>query len=765
MRVLTFNWHEAYVSMLARTGGRFDVVERLKGGSLAWMYGIRPLPANARIVKPSTARQQLRARLYDAVVCHNPGDLRWLAGCDVPTLLVFHNKLTTELALGGRSGAAAREAVRADVRRLVEANRRVSLVFISASKRDDWGLEGEVILPGIDLADYGGYEGCEAKVLRVGNLMKARDLMLGWSAQREILAGIPSTLLGLAGPGEGGRLTGSWNELRAYYRSHRVFLNTTVDPYEDGYNLAMLEAMATGMPIATTANGTSPITDGVDGLVSGDHACLAAGIRRLLEDPAQAARLGAAARATVARRFPHEAFVANWTRAIEAASRPVPLPARPGGAAAGLPVAGRPVARRADAPGGEKLKILLSYVSYPATTARYFERSLRAARHEVVTIGPRIPESLIKAWNLEAMREPVTGHDLPAPHDVDLARVVASLPARWRPDLFLWIESVPGNAPRGVATLDCPTACYVIDSHLDAASRAEWASRFDWVFLAQRAQVAEFTQAGCARVRWLPLACDPDLHGRQPVPLEHDISFVGSVTGQRERRRRLLEVLGRRFRLHVERSFLRDMARTFSASRIVFNEAVGDDLNMRVFEALASGALLLTDRAPGSGLDELFRDGEHLAIYDDEAGLVELAARYLASEGDRGAVAEAGRREVLQHHTYDHRAAALVGCVLGGPPPMGGHEPTVRLVDDPVLLEGLALQRGGRWLEALERIDLAGRSRELNAWEIGEAAAASAACLRALGRDEDAARRERAALEGMTAADRRTFRTWLECVG
>lgn len=764
MRVLTFNWHEAYVSMLARAGGRFDVVERLKGGSRAWMYGIRPLPPNARIVKPSTARQQLRARAYDAVICHNPGDLRWLAGCDVPKLLVFHNKLTTELALGGRAGAEAREAVREDVKRLAASDGRVRLVFISASKRDDWGLDGEVILPGIDLADYGGYEGGEARVLRVGNLMKARDLMLGWSAQQAILAGIPSTLLGLAGPGEGGRPTGSWDELRAFYRSHRVFLNTTVDPYEDGYNLAMLEAMATGMPVATTANCTSPITDGADGIVSADCASLAAGIRRLLDDQAQAARLGAAARATVGRLFPHEAFVANWTRAIEEAARPVPVAPRPAGSVSPRKDAAGAAGPWNAARGAGRLKILLSYVAYPATTARYFERSLRAC-HDVVTIGPRIPEALVRAWNLEAMREPVSDHDLPAPHDVDLARVVGSLPARWQPDLFLWIESVPGNAPRGVARLDCPTACYVIDSHLDAASRAEWASRFDWVFLAQRAQVADFVRAGCARVRWLPLACDPGIHGRQSVALEHDVSFVGSVTGDRERRRRLLEVLGRRVRVHVERSFLRDMARTFSASRIVFNEAVSNDLNMRVFEALASGALLLTDRAPGSGLDELFRDGEHLAIYDDEAGLEELAERYLRCERERVRVAEAGRLEVLRHHTYDHRAAALVRCALGGAAPLGGHEPGSRLVDDPVLLEGLALQRGGRWLEALERIDLAGRGRELNAWEAGEAAAAAAACLRALGRGDEAARRERAALDGMAADDRRVFRTWLDCAG
>ena len=49
---------------------------------------------------------------------------------------------------------------------------------------------------------------------------------------------------------------------------------------------------------------------------------------------------------------------------------------------------------------------------------------------------------------------------------------------------------------------------------------------------------------------------------------------------------------------------------------------------MRVFEALCSGSLLLTDRAEGSGLECLFEDGKHLAIYDDDR-LIERIRFYL----------------------------------------------------------------------------------------------------------------------------------------
>jgi 2-polyprenyl-3-methyl-5-hydroxy-6-metoxy-1,4-benzoquinol methylase/Flp pilus assembly protein TadD len=81
-------------------------------------------------------------------------------------------------------------------------------------------------------------------------------------------------------------------------------------------------------------------------------------------------------------------------------------------------------------------------------------------------------------------------------------------------------------------------------------------------------------------------------------------------------------------------------------------------MNMRVFEVLACGSLLVTDRAEGSGLEELFRDGEHLAVYDD-SNLVDKVRYYLEHEDLREKIAGQGREEILARHTYGHRAAEL----------------------------------------------------------------------------------------------------------
>ena len=254
MKLLTFNWHEAYLCLLAKTGHSIDIVERFKGGSKVWFYETRPLPANGRIVKEATARRALRSHQYDAVVCHNMQDLLWIQEWPVRKILVFHNKLSTEIALG-RNTVTLRVIVAewpSVFERHLTSN---SSSFPSQSARigGSMGLSYHPVSIWTSTVDITDRTPC---VLRVGNFMRQRDLMLGFSLQQEVLGDdIPSTLLGLNEPDDGGRFTESWDDLRQCYQRHRVYLNTTRDPYEDGYNLSMLEAMATGAPVVSCANG------------------------------------------------------------------------------------------------------------------------------------------------------------------------------------------------------------------------------------------------------------------------------------------------------------------------------------------------------------------------------------------------------------------------------------------------------------------------------------------------------------------------------
>ncbi len=643
MRVLTFNWHEGYLHLLSKTGFAFDVVQKRKGGLYGWIEAFRPVPPNVRLIHARAAREGLRAGRYQRVIAHNFEDLLAVRDCGVPVVLVFHNKLSTEIALSRT--AVDREDYLARAERLVRSVPDLSLVFVSRAKQIDWGFQGRVILPGIDPDDYSGYAGDEPRVLRVGNGLKERDLMLGWSVQERILDGLPSTVVGLNPSLSASILPESWDAFRLLLVHHRVFLNTTLPPYEDGYNLAMLEAMATGMPVVSIANPSSPIEDGVNGFVSEQEETLRERILELLQNRERALAIGRRARQTVLERFPISRFLSEWRDVLGEGSRTC---------RAALSGAG---SVRAAAP-GRKPRVLLSYTANPQTTGAYLERALRSLC-DVLTYGPAIDEDVLRKWDLEKIRDRLYGHDLPY-STAEVERILSSLPGDWRPDLFLWVESGVSYPLRGLSALPCPTACWLIDTHIHPRQHLETAKIFDFVFLAQKQYVPLFREAGIRNVHWLPLACDPDIHrdfGLEPL---HDVSFVGSVTAAHPRRNELLLRLARRFNAHLQRCFLEEMALAFSRSRIVFNCSARGDLNMRVFEALSTGSLLVTDQAARSGLEELFEDGRHLVIYRSAEELEERIAYFLGHEEERTRIARQGMREARARHTYAHRAAAIL---------------------------------------------------------------------------------------------------------
>lgn len=307
--------------------------------------------------------------------------------------------------------------------------------------------------------------------------------------------------------------------------------------------------------------------------------------------------------------------------------------------------------------------IWLSYVGYPVTTAAYFDRALRQTCR-TVTVGPPLPAELIAQWQLHNMNAPEVVHDIVTDFTPDMAAVIEQ-GTQPLPDLYLWIESVPGHAPRNLQALSCPTACYLIDSHLSLARHLEIAPGFDYVFIAQREYLPRFRKVN-PRTFWLPLGCDPEVHRRWPGQKRHDVGFVGGVFPGSEREA-LLKRLGEAVPVHFERCFWDDMARLFSESRIVFNNAVKQDLNMRFFEVLSAGTFLLSDMAQGSGQEELFRDGEDYGCYN-KGNLVESALFYLRNEDLRESIARRGQRLALNAHTYRHRVEDLLAVVLDGKP-------------------------------------------------------------------------------------------------
>lgn len=306
----------------------------------------------------------------------------------------------------------------------------------------------------------------------------------------------------------------------------------------------------------------------------------------------------------------------------------------------------------------KKLNIWLSYVSYPVTTAVYFERALRTA-HNVTTVGPVLPERFIKDWQLENMKLPIKLQDISTDFEPDLKQIADKISKEDYPDLFLWVESVYGFFPKNINMMGIPTACYLIDSHLSLDWHVQWAKNFDYVFIAQKEYIQNFKSAGSKNVFWLPLGCDPEIHCVGNSPKLFDIGFVGSINSIQTRRVELLKKIDAEFKLAYKRCFWTEMAEFFAQSKIVFNNAIKNDLNMRVFEVLSSGSFLLTDMTYNNGQSEMFKDGEDLGIYADDniAGAIKY---YLDNDLLREKIAKRGQQLVHNAHTYSHRVEELL---------------------------------------------------------------------------------------------------------
>jgi len=264
----------------------------------------------------------------------------------------------------------------------------------------------------------------------------------------------------------------------------------------------------------------------------------------------------------------------------------------------------------------------------------------------------------------------VRENDLPLPWGkVEGRQLAARLPQGWRPDLVVWVDAGPDFLLLDPDAFDCPTVALVGDTHTGQRQwRIEYARQFSHAFVMfARQHIPDFIAGGCARVGWLPAACEPGIHRCFAVPKAYDVVFAGQTLRQwHPDRVRLLERLqAAGFDLRVESKILEEMALLFSRGRLVFNRSLNADLNMRVFEALSCGSLLLTDRLPPeAGLEELFADRQHLVLYD-EGNLEELAHFYLEHGEEREKIAAAGRRLVIERHTYGHRADQVLAAVFG----------------------------------------------------------------------------------------------------
>lgn len=291
------------------------------------------------------------------------------------------------------------------------------------------------------------------------------------------------------------------------------------------------------------------------------------------------------------------------------------------------------------------MKLLVIASITETTTANYFITAFKRSGHELLICS-----------------------DIPGPQVDMVARGLVDAEAVLRKrsfaaDAVVFFEGGSMRLlPDTSKVKSCPTAWYAIDTHMDFDKHVCIGRIFDMSFVAQKQYLPALAEAGVRQAQWLPLAFATELAPLEPTDKNIDIAYVGSENAKMHpERSTLLNVLrAERTSTHFGRTSPVEMGRIYARAKLVFNRSVKNDVNMRFFEAMGAGAVLLTDRIVDNGVEDLFDEGCHYLTYRDADDLVRLVREILADPVRLQQMGQAASSRVMSAHTYQHRADELV---------------------------------------------------------------------------------------------------------
>jgi hypothetical protein len=229
-----------------------------------------------------------------------------------------------------------------------------------------------------------------------------------------------------------------------------------------------------------------------------------------------------------------------------------------------------------------------------------------------------------------------------------------------KPEFLLFVEGGEmGIFPANFAHLDFPSIWWGIDTHNDYLKHLRISRLFDHSLIAQKSFVESLRSDGITSVSWFPLASPISTPSAEARDI--DVSYIGSTNWTLyPQRGKLLNALSSNVENCVfGQQSAAEMLQTYSRSKVVFNNSLKNDVNMRIFEAMGAGALLVTNPILNNGMEDLFEEGSDYISYTDATDLRTKVINLLQLESERAEIAQSGMRKIHSKHTYDIRAEEI----------------------------------------------------------------------------------------------------------
>jgi hypothetical protein len=179
----------------------------------------------------------------------------------------------------------------------------------------------------------------------------------------------------------------------------------------------------------------------------------------------------------------------------------------------------------------------------------------------------------------------------------------------------------------------------------------------DVVFVAKKNSVCHFEKLN--HVAWLPLAYN-DKYNLENNHRNYEVSFIGNTNHKGSSRGRDVDQILKDFHHPKTNGYhFTDMLKTYGQSKIVLNNTIGGELNMRFFEGIGTGAVLLTDQN-NECVGDLFTPGEDFINFSDPADAIQKVRMILSDYEAYSKNAKKAQDKVLKLHTYEKRLMEIV---------------------------------------------------------------------------------------------------------
>ncbi len=289
-------------------------------------------------------------------------------------------------------------------------------------------------------------------------------------------------------------------------------------------------------------------------------------------------------------------------------------------------------------------RVLLSSIWFPCCTAYWYARAFRKVGCEVVTCGPTTGRFI--PWNggmlLDAKYQIAPDVETAFQRRYEYKEIVDRAGGAF--DLV-----VEFDAWWGMDNIDTAHVCVAADNQI----LGYHTERYDLVFGAHSWGHGHTEP----NFRWLPGAHDPDLYFDKGLDRPVDVGFVGSMYQHRWDAVRFLYSKG--LTVEVGCGLLREEFNDFyNRCKMALVVSGNNDLSGRVYEHMAQGCLVLSDRDVPDMAKVGMGEGAHFLAYGDMPELAERAWQGRDGHYRRKLVDDA--KEWVKPHVWTNRAVAIL---------------------------------------------------------------------------------------------------------